>query len=58
MEHVVEIVMPMFKKYKYKQYFPSVSEYRASMIVSNIIYFELFCLLIPEQINCDPLNIM
>jgi hypothetical protein len=63
MKYIVELIMPMFKKYKYQgyvhdDYFPIVKEYRLSLMVSNLILFELFCLLLPEKIIVDPLNIL
>lgn len=58
MEHVVEIVMPLFQRYKFRQYFPHLIEYRASTLVNNIIMYEFFCLLVPDQIRNEPLNVM
>jgi hypothetical protein len=58
MEHVLDVVYPLFTRYKAREPFPHVIEYRAITLVNNIILYELFCLMLPEQIDYDPLHAM
>jgi len=58
LRHVLDVVMPLFSRFKLKDNFPMVLEYRASTLVNNMIIFELFCVLLPEQIHYDPLHLM
>jgi hypothetical protein len=57
MRHLLDIVMPMFKRLPYKTFMPLVKEYRVSMVLTNMILYELICLLVPHQIAFDPLHL-
>lgn len=55
LNHVLE---EQFRKYNLLKFMPMVVQYRLGTIVRNTIFYELFCLLSPEEINLDLLTML
>jgi len=53
MAYVNKVLEDQFKKYSLMTHMPMLVSYRLGMLVRNIVFYELFCLLAPEEINFD-----